>query len=342
MMKAVTPSSKENAEYFLEKGQAMAASFGHTSVQEGRALSAQHNSIAGFAESGKLKLDVASYLDYTVPEYFKTEWYGKGYKKHYRIAGYKLTLDGSPQGRTGWRTIPYVLPPEGQKKGYKGYPAIPSDQDVMNIVDTAFANNYQILIHANGDAAVDQMIRAVSKSAGKYGNKDRRNVLIHGQLMRIDQLDSLKKYDMVASLFPMHTFYWGDWYKKIIGPDKAQQIAPINTALKKGLRVTSHTDAPVAFPNMMMILWTTVNRVSRSGTVMGPEERLTPYQALQTITSWGAWQHFEEDSKGSLAKGKLADMVILDKNPLKVDPMTLKDIKVMETIKEGNRVYQRQ
>jgi predicted amidohydrolase YtcJ len=140
----------------------------------------------------------------------------------------------------------------------------------------------------------------------------------------------------------MHTFYWGDWYKKIIGPDKAQQISPINSALKKGLRVTSHTDAPVAFPNMMMILWTTVNRVSRSGTVLGPNERLTAYQALQAITSWSAWQHFEDKTKGSLKPGKLADMVILDQNPLKIDPMKLKEIQVLETIKEGVTVYKRE
>jgi predicted amidohydrolase YtcJ len=339
--KAITPSSKENIDYFLEKGQELAASFGHTSVQEGRAMAGQHNMISSFAESGKLKLDIASYIDYTVPALFRTPWYGKTYKNHYRIAGLKLTLDGSPQGRTGWRTTPYLIPPDGQKKGYKGYPAIPNDKDVFNVIDTAFSNNYQILVHTNGDAAVDQMLRAVAYGVGKYGNNNRRSVMIHGQLMRMDQLDSLKKYDMVASLFPMHTFYWGDWYKKIIGPDKAQQISPINSALKKGLHVTSHTDAPVAFPNMMMILWTTVNRVSRSGTVMGENERLTPYQALQTFTSWGAWQHFEEDTKGSLKAGKLADLVVLDKNPLKVDPMTLKDIKVMETIKEGKSVYKK-
>jgi predicted amidohydrolase YtcJ len=139
----------------------------------------------------------------------------------------------------------------------------------------------------------------------------------------------------------MHTFYWGDWYKKIIGPEKAQQISPINSALKKGLHVTSHTDAPVAFPNMMMILWTTVNRVSRSGTVMGPNEKLTPYQALQSITIWSAWQHREEKTKGSLKEGKLADMVILDQNPLKIDPMQLKDIKVLQTIKEGETIFKK-
>jgi hypothetical protein len=253
----------------------------------------------------------------------------------------KVTLDGSPQGRTAWRTTPYLLPPPGQKKGYSGYPAIPDDKEVQKIVDTAFVNNWQMKAHCNGDASVDQWLRAIRVASMKYGNNDRRNILIHGQLMRMDQLDSLKKYDIVASLFPMHTFYWGDWYKKIIGPEKAMQISPIKSALKKGLRVTSHTDAPVAFPNMMMILWTTVNRVSRSGTVIGADERLTAYEALKSITIWGAEQFFEEKTKGTLTAGKLADMVILDKNPVKIDPMMLKEIKVVETIKEGISIYKK-
>lgn len=341
MMKAITPTTAENAAYYMEKGQEMAVSYGYTTAQEGRAMGGTHNALVSFAESGKLKIDVPTYIDYTEPQWFRTPWYSKNYQKHYRIAGIKLTLDGSPQGRTAWRTIPYLLPPDGQAKGYSGYPVIPNDEDVFKIIDTAFANNYQLLVHANGDAAADQMMRAVAYGAAKYGNNDRRTTLIHGQLIRMDQLDSMKKYDVVASLFPMHTFYWGDWYKKIIGPDQAQHISPIRSALNKGLHVTSHTDAPVAFPNLMMIMWTTVNRVSRSGTVMGPEERLTPYEALQCITIWGAWQHFEEDRKGTLTAGKLADLVILDQNPLKMDPMTLKDIKVMETIKEGETVYKR-
>lgn len=340
MLKILNPTDPKLADYYLDKGQELASSFGYTTAQEGRAMG-NHEQMASYAERSKFYIDVNSYVDYTMPQYLRTKWYGRDYKNHYRVAGVKLTLDGSPQGRTAWRTIPYLLPPDGQKKGYKGYPAIPNDDDVRKIVDTAFANNWQLLTHCNGDAAADQLFRAIAPAVAKYGNNDRRNVLIHGQLIRMDQLDSLKKYDMVASLFPMHTFYWGDWYKKIIGPDKAQQISPIKSALNKGLHVTSHTDAPVALPNLMMIMWTTVNRVSRSGTVMGANERLTPYEALKSITIWGAWQHFEENTKGTLTAGKLADMVILDKNPLKVDPMTLKDIKVMETIKEGKTIYKR-
>ena len=341
MLKTITPSTSELNDLYLDAGQKMAASFGYTTAQEGRAMT-NHEQLADYAERGKLYLDVNSYVDYSFPQYLRSKWYGKKYLNHYRVAGIKLTLDGSPQGRTAWRTIPYLLPPDGQEKGYRGYPAIASDEEVKSIVDSAFANNWQLLAHCNGDAAADQLFRALHTSVEKYGNKDRRNVLIHGQLIRMDQLDSLKKYDVVASLFPMHTFYWGDWYKQIIGPEKANQISPIKSALTKGLHVTSHTDAPVAFPNLMMILHTSVNRVSRSGAVMGESERLTPYEALQAITIWGAWQHFEEETKGSLQEGKLADLVILDKNPLKVDPMTLKDIQVMETIKEGKTIFKRE
>jgi predicted amidohydrolase YtcJ len=336
----ISPTDPALADYYLDKGQEMAASFGYTTAQEGRAMT-NHEQLAAFAEKGKLKLDVVSYIDYTFPAYMRSKWYAKTYNNHYRIGGYKLTLDGSPQGRTAWRTIPYLLPPDGQKKGYKGYPAIADDKTVMAVYDSAFANNWQIMTHANGDAAIDQMIRCMKPAAAKYGNTDRRSVLIHGQYVRFDQLDSLKKLDVVASLFPMHTFYWGDWHKQIIGDSLGNLTSPIKTALNKGLHVTSHTDAPVAFPNLMMIMWTTVNRVSRSGAVIGAGEKLTPYEALQSITIWGAYQHFEEGTKGTLKAGKLADMVVLDKNPLKVDPMTLKDIQVMETIKEGKSIYKK-
>lgn len=340
MLKTLTPSTTEMADYYLEKGFELATSYGYTTAQEGRAMD-NHLQLADYAKRGKMPIDVNSYIDYTYPQFFSSEWYSKDYKNHYRIAGIKLTLDGSPQGRTAWRTIPYILPPDGQPKDYRGYPAIPDDKEVARIVDMAFKNNWQMEAHCNGDAALDQWLKALAPAVKKYGNKDRRNVLIHGQLIRMNQIDSLKKYDLIASLFPMHTFYWGDWYKKIIGEEAAMHISPIKTCIDKGVHVTSHTDAPVALPNLMMIMHTTVNRVSRSGAVIGAEERLTPYQALKTITIWGAYQLFEENNKGSLKVGKLGDLVILDKNPLKVDPMTLKDIIVLQTIKEGKTVFNR-
>jgi predicted amidohydrolase YtcJ len=272
----------------------------------------------------------------------KSKWYSKEYTNHYRIAGLKITLDGSPQGRTAWRTTPYVLPPPGEKKTYKGYPALANEKEVENIYKMAFKNNWQIQTHANGDAAIDQMIRCIKPAIAEFGNSDRRNVLIHGQYVRTDQLDSLKKLDIIVSLFPLHTFYWGDWHKQIIGDALGDKISPTRTALNKGLRLTIHTDAPVALPNLMRMVWTAVNRTSRSGKIIGDGEQLTPYEAMKCLTEWSAYQHFEENKKGTLTNGKLADLVVLDKNPLKVDKDAIKDIVVLETIKDGKSIYKKQ
>jgi predicted amidohydrolase YtcJ len=337
--KALTPASEEALMKFMQAGQEMALSYGYTTAQDGRAME-QHDLLANFAEMGFWKIDVVSYMDYMFPEPLESKWYSKNYNNHYRVGGMKITLDGSPQGRTAWRTIPYLLPPDGADKNYSGYPAIPNDEDVTAIYEKAFANNYQILTHANGDAAMDQMIRTMKPLAEKYGNDDRRNVLIHGQYIRDDQLDAFKELHVITSLFPLHTFYWGDWHKEIIGDSLGNRISPVKTALNKGVKITIHTDAPVALPNLMRVVWTAVERTSRSGLVIGESERLTPYEALKAITDWSAYQHFEEDKKGTLEKGKLADLVILNKNPLKVTPETIKDIVVVETIKEGQSVYQ--
>ena len=340
--KALTPQTKEASEIFFESGQGMALSYGYTTAQEGRAMLENHVFLASKAEENKLKLDVVSYVDYMyVDTLMNTKWNSKTYHKKYRIGGMKLTLDGSPQGRTAWRTQPYILPPDGAKKGYLGYPAIPQDSVLESLYRKAFANNWQVLTHANGDAAMDQMIRTMRKVSSEFEKKDRRNVLIHGQYVREDQLDAYKELDVIASLFPLHTFYWGDWHKEIIGDELGNKISPTRTALNKGLRVTIHTDAPVALPNLMRMVGITVERKSRSGKVIGAGEKLTAYEALKGITEWSAYQHFEENDKGTIENGKLADLVILDKNPLKVAEEDIKNIVVLETIKEGLSVYKK-
>ncbi|GMQ29749.1 amidohydrolase [Algoriphagus confluentis] len=342
MMVGLMPKDQASADRFFEAGQDMALSYGYTTAQEGRAMQ-NHEALVGSAEKGQLKLDVVSYIDYLfADQYLTTAWNSKEYKNHYRIGGMKITLDGSPQGRTAWRTIPYLLPPDGQNADYKGYPAIPQDSVVQGYLEKAFQNNWQVLVHGNGDAAIDQLIRTLRPNVEKYGLGDRRNTLIHGQYVRMDQLDSLKALDIIGSLFPLHTFYWGDWHKQIIGDELGNKISPVRSALNKGMKITIHTDAPVALPNLMRVIWTAVNRTSRSGAIIGEEERLSPYEALQAITIWSAYQHFEEEKKGSLEAGKLADLVILDKNPLKVEPDAIKNIQVMETVKEGKSVFKRE
>ncbi|WP_299116435.1 amidohydrolase [uncultured Winogradskyella sp.] len=337
--KALTPTTEDAANRFFEAGQNMALSYGYTTAQEGRAM--DQSMFVNAAEANKLKLDVVSYIDYAYTEgIMDTKWNSKTYNNHYRIGGMKITLDGSPQGRTAWRTEPYLLRPHGTSNDYKGYPAFPDENTAIELFKKGYKNNWQILSHANGDAAIDQFIKATTIAANEYGNNDRRTTLIHGQYIREDQLDSLKNLNVIASLFPLHTFYWGDWHKEIIGDELGNKISPVRTAINKGVKVTIHTDAPVALPNLMRMVGISVERKSRSGKLIGADQKLTPYEALKAITDWSAYQHFEENIKGTLEKGKLADLVILDNNPLKVNEADIKNIKVLKTIKEGKVVFE--
>lgn len=157
--------------------------------------------------------------------------------------------------------------------------------------------------------------------------------------MRQNQLDAMKKLQILPSLFLMHTFRWDEWYDEISGHELAAQISTMRSAIDRGMITTSHTDAPVALPNLMQVMWATVNRVTRIGKVQGPDERITPIEALKAITLWGAYPHFEDDRKGSIEVGKVADFVILSDNPLAVDPMEINQVAAMETIKDGESVY---
>ena len=150
----------------------------------------------------------------------------------------------------------------------------------------------------------------------------------------------MKELGIIPSFFGMHTYYWGDWHRdSVLGPERAARISPAASALIRDMIFTQHHDAPVALPSSIMIIASQVNRVTRSGQVLGPEQRVSVMDALKSITINAAYQYFEEDTKGTLEPGKLADFVILDKNPLKVDPLTIKDIKVVETFKEGVSIY---
>jgi predicted amidohydrolase YtcJ len=293
------------------------------------------------AADGGLKIDVVSYPDVLVDRELIKREVSPTYKNRFRVAGAKLTIDGSPQGFTAWRDRPYYKPVGNYPPGYLGYAAATAEQ-VGKAIDWAFENDIQILTHANGEAASDQLISYISAVNKKYGRGDRRPVLVHGQFLREDQVDSLKSLGIMPSLFPMHTFYWGDWHREhTVGPALADNISPTGWCIARGMKFSTHHDAPVAFPNSMRVLDATVTRRSRSGDIIGPAQRVDVMTALKAMTVWPAWQHFEDDTKGSLEVGKLADFVILSDNPMTVPPEQLADLKVLETIKEGVSIYKR-
>ena len=332
----------EMSSKMIKKGQEKYAKNGYLTAMSGRTTVEQLAALKVAAKNNEFYLDVVAYPDIALgTDYIDGKDYSPSheYKNRFRIGGVKLTLDGSPQGKTAWLTQPYLVPPTGQKNGYKGNP-IMSDEEAIGFVKTAFKKHWQIHCHTNGDAAIDQYIKAVDAAEKEFGYPDHRTVMIHGQTLRKDQIPDLVRLKIYPSLFPMHTFYWGDWHvESVLGEPRASYISPCKDVLKAGLTITTHHDAPVTFPNSMRVLDAAVNRVTRSGKILGADQRLTPYEALKTLTDWAAFQYFEENTKGTITKGKLADFVILDKNPLKVDPMTIHDIKVIESIKEGKTVY---
>ncbi|QOV91917.1 amidohydrolase [Humisphaera borealis] len=323
-------------------GQDLYISHGYTTAQEGRATGPAHGSFVQLAQAGRMKIDVVSYMDMIFtdePPEMKSPWHSRKYNGRYRIGGIKLNLDGSIQGKTGYLTQPYVKPPPAAATNYRGYETLP-DQVIAAKVDKAFANGWQILAHCNGDAAIDQYISAVRDATAKHGPADRRNVVIHAQAARPDQLDSMKDLGLMPSFFGMHCFYWGDWHRdETLGPVRAERISPAQSALRRGIIFTQHHDSPVAQPSAIRILSSVVTRRTRSGDILGADERIGVNDALKSLTIWGAYQHFEENEKGSIEVGKVADFVVLSGDPFAIDKEKLGELKVLQTIKAGVSLY---
>ena len=186
--------------------------------------------------------------------------------------GCKLTIDGSPQGFTALRDRPYYDPVGDYPPGYAGYATITMEQ-LQGAVDWCYENGIQIITHANGEGASDMLIAAIGAAQVKHGNEDIRPVLIHGQFLREDQVDSYKRLGVFPSVFPMHTFYWGDWHRDhTVGPLNGENISPTGWIHKRGMMFGTHHDAPVAFPDSMRVLAATVTRRTRSGDILGPHQ----------------------------------------------------------------------
>ncbi|MFE4512797.1 amidohydrolase [Kitasatospora sp. NPDC056783] len=328
----------------FSKGIASAASFGFTTVQEGGATLKNLKALRGAAALVPFKIDVVAYAradEATASPEPDPVGASQDYKRGVRAAGVKMYLDGSPQGRTAWLTEPYEERPENTPEGYRGYPTIEDPKVVLDQVRTAYAKGWQVLAHVNGDAAIDQFVEAVEAAAEEAGPGDRRTVAIHAQTAREDQIDDFARLGVIPSFFSMHTFYWGDWYRKtVLGEERAATISPARWAVDRQMVYTSHHDAPVALPDSIAILSSQVTRRTRTDrVVLGPEQRVSALDAVKSITIHAAHQYFEQDRKGSIEVGKLADLVILSANPLTVPPEEIRDIEVAETIKRGTTIH---
>lgn len=250
--------------------------------------------------------------------------------------------DGSIQGYTGYLTEPYykLMDDAPYPDDWKGFPN-ETREELTERISELWALGLRAAVHGNGDAAIDNLIHAFRTALDRTPGEDVRWRIEHAQMSRMDQLDSFVELGVSPSFFVSHTFYWGDQHRDIfIGPERAARISPLRSALDRGIRFSIHLDSPVVPMDPLHAVWCAVNRITRSGKVLGPEERITPLEALRAVTIDAAWQNFIEDTRGSIETGKLADLVILKENPLTVAPTTIKDIRVQRVLVGGETVYQ--
>jgi hypothetical protein len=327
----------------LTAGQELYLREGITTAQEGATMKHQLDLLRILAGRGALKLDLVALPFITEIDAIFAGQPPRNepdYKNRLRIGGVKIVSDGSPQGRTACFTTPYLTDgPAGQKnwRGELSFPQATLNEWVKKVYD----GGATLFVHCNGDAAIDALLEAHRYASGDDPAKPRGTVGVHSQFIRRDQLEKYKAWGIVPSFFTLHCFYFGDTHVANRGRAQADFISPMKAARALGIRPANHTDFNVSPLDQIFTIHTAVNRVSRSGQVIGADERATPLEALEAITIDGARMYGEESKKGSIEPGKLADLVILSANPLTVPPAEIEKIRVAETIKEGKTVWTR-
>lgn len=339
-MPRLPQASREELLDLLDEVQDRYAAWGITTAQDGATRRPDFDLLSLAAERDRLKIDVVAYPFFThIEDLARGDIEMKRDYNGFKIGGIKLMLDGSPQAKTAWLTKPYEVVPPGFDKDYSGY-RIVDDETAASVVDDAFGRGWQVYAHCNGDAAADQFIAAIDKATKKHGAADRRSTVIHAQTLREDQLDDMARLGVMPSYFVTHTFYWGDWHRdSVLGAERAARISPVRSTIDRGMRYTLHNDSPVVPSDCRMLLWSAVNRQTRSGKVLGEEQRIAAEEALRGITIDAAYQHFEDDIKGSIEAGKLADLVITEQDPVGIEPDGLRNLAIAETIKRGETIY---
>jgi predicted amidohydrolase YtcJ len=334
---------------------------GITTVQEGAAAPEEVDALIAAGVDGDLVVDVVAYPIVTAGGLDVLDAHPErvgAYEGHVRLGGCKMILDGSPQARSAWLSRPYEVEGEAAQDAVVagdagthdhgpgqcccGYPSLPDDE-VEDFIARAVDSGYQVLAHCNGDAASEQFLTAYAAvAADRTEAAALRPVMIHAQTVRDDQLDRMPALGMVASFFVGHVWFWGDTHLRNLGDDRGRRISPVRSALDRGVRVTLHQDAPVTDPDMPVSLAAATTRRSCRGTVVGPEQAVSRYEALRAVTAGSAYQYGEETDKGRIRTGLRADLIVVDRNPLTCADEDLQGLTVLRTVKDGTTVFTRQ
>lgn len=325
----------------FKPGQMMYAENGFTLANEGFTHTKDIRLLQKAAAQNLLFIDIAALPGFSEIDQWlnKPEFPFGQWSNRLKLQGIKIPQDGSVQGKTAAYIDPLLTGgPQGQKN-WHGSSTLPYD-DFAKLFDTAHKAGLQIFVHANGDATIAQVIKAAEASGVKAGD-DSRTIVIHSQMQHAEDLPRYVALGLTPSYFTNHAYFWGDVHRKNLGETRAAFLSPMVAAMDAGLKASNHTDFNVTPLNPFFMLWTSMARTTRSDHVLGPDQRIDAYRGLQALTINPAWAYREEARRGSIAAGKLADFVIVSSDPVKTPVDQIRDIKVVETIKEGKTIYQR-
>ncbi len=345
-MAAVGSYSQAQVLTTFRAAEALLAKQGYTTVQSYQLVPEEIANLRAAFDDGVLSVDVMGMPSVSDAASAKivqdADWTWDSYShgdRGLKIPGFQVATDAAPQLRLAAFTEPYA-DTTGFPDGWKGV-LVPQEM-VEQWVGYAYANDIQLFSYSNGDAGIDLSLAAIEKAIAATGKTgDRRTIISHSYFVRPDQLTAYKRFDIGSSMMPPHMMLYGDVQMTLLGPQRATMESPLASALKAGLNATLHCDCPSASPNVMEAIGTAVTRATVSGAILGPQERVSPYTALLGFTRNAAHYYREEATKGTITVGKIADLVILDGNPLTVAPEKIKDIQVVATIKRGEVIHPR-
>lgn len=311
------------------------ASHGITTAQEGLLQPVMAPVYQEILRRGLLYLDVNAYVPPADYDRLRGQ-FAQGVSVSpgtFRVAGMKIFLDGSPQGGTAWVREPYA-------GGGCGTSTM-TDGQVLSAFRQALDRDAQLLAHCNGDRAAEQYLTLLAQAEREAGKKLCRPVMIHAQLLGLDQLERVKALGVIPSFFVAHVYHWGEIHVKNFGLDRAGRISPAGSALARGIPFTFHQDSPVIPPDMLETIWCACVRRTKTGRVLGAEERIPVEAALRAVTQKAALQYGLERELGTLRPGKRADFVLLSGDPLRTPPEELKKLQVERTIRCGRTIWSR-
>ena len=278
------------------------------------------------------------YSGFLVSTHF-AKWAAMGLKPgmrgpRYSLSGIKAWVDGSNQGRTGYQREPYL---NSTDRGSLNY----TPAQVLDAIRPAIEAGWQVGIHCNGDAAIDIGLDAYEAVLGGKSGLELRHRIEHCSLLDANQIARMKKMGISPSFLIGHVHYWGHAFAtEILGAERAQKLDRCRSSLDAGLRVTLHSDYNVTpIDPLRCIENAVVRNMKYASGILNPAERITPYEAIRAMTIDAAWQCHLDKECGSLETGKSADFVVLEKDPMTVEPTEISRVKIHSTWLEGEKRF---